>query len=410
MMTLRNVSVWVLLLMAFLVLGCEKKSSSPSSLQPAYEKQETLEEKVKGLQRELSILKMQLGNMSGGSVKVSTGDKGYYIAQTKYGSFAIVCGNVSPYLDGYKAQLSVGNLTNARFNGAKIGLLWGKDYNNSKDMSVTNSFLPGMYTTVEVILTPAKPEDIKTFAVTLEFDQLALADFNEKKVHLFILSGQSNMSGLHPDESFTPSVKKAFSGDEIIVVKDAHGGYSIGAWYEKWKPPQGQEVKTTRPLYDRLMTKVKEAINGKTPSTITFIWMQGESDALRFLGKEYAANLRGLINQLREDLKFKDINFVIGRLSDFNGKGDGKGEFPSWTKAQWTMVRQVQVEVAESDPRGAWVDTDDLNGRKNDLHYTKEGYKILGKRFAAKAINLIKTNSVMDTKPNKRATDAPDDK
>ena len=378
--------------MAFLALGCEKKSSSPSSLQPAPEKQETLEEKVKRLQRELFILKMQVGNMSGGSVEVSTEDKGHYIAQTKYGSFAVVCENVTPYLDGYKAQLSVGNLTNARFNGAKIGLHWGKDNNNSKYMSVTNSFLPGRYTTVELILTPAKPEDIKTFSVTLEFGQLALADFKEKKVHLFILSGQSNMGGLDPDESFTPSVKKAFSGDEIIVVKDALGGQSISHWYVKWEPFQGQEVKTTRYLgylYDRLMDKVKKAINGKTPSTITFIWMQGETDASNTLGREYAANLKGLIDQLREDLKFKDINFVIGRLSDFD---NDNRRYP-----HWTMVRQSQVEVAESDPRGAWVDTDDLNGPKNGLHYTKEGYKILGKRFAAKAINLIKTNSVMDT-------------
>ena len=403
MMTLRNVSVWVLLLMAFLALGCEKKSSSPSSLQPAPEKQETLEEKVKRLERELFILKMQVGNISGGSVEVSTEDMGYYIAQTKYGSFAVVCENVTPYLDGYKAQLSVGNLTNARFNGAKIGLHWGKDYNNSKVMSVTNSFLPGRYTTVEVILTPAKPEDIKTFSVTLEFVQVALADFKEKKVHLFILSGQSNMEGLHPNESFTPSVKKAFSGDEIIVVKDALGGQSISHWYAKWKTLQGQEVKTTGYfgyLYYSLMDKVKKAINGKTPSTITFIWMQGEADAADALGRGYAANLKGLIDQLREDLKFKDINFVIGRLSDFD---NDNRRYP-----HWTMVRQSQVEVAESDPRGAWVDTDDLNGPENGLHYTKEGYKILGKRFAAKAINLIKTSSVMDTKPNK--TDARDGK
>jgi len=403
MMTLRNVSVWVLLLMAFLALGCEKKSSSPSSLQPAPEKQETLEEKVKRLERELFILKMQVGNISGGSVEVSTEDMGYYIAQTKYGSFAVVCENVTPYLDGYKAQLSVGNLTNARFNEAKIGLLWGKDYNNSKVMSVTNSFLPGRYTTVEVILTPAKPEDIKTFSVTLEFVQVALADFKEKKVHLFILSGQSNMEGLHPNESFTPSVKKAFSGDEIIVVKDALGGQSISHWYAKWKTLQGQEVKTTGYfgyLYYSLMDKVKKAINGKTPSTITFIWMQGEADAADALGRGYAANLKGLIDQLREDLKFKDINFVIGRLSDFD---NDNRRYP-----HWTMVRQSQVEVAESDPRGAWVDTDDLNGPENGLHYTKEGYKILGKRFAAKAINLIKTSSVMDTKPNK--TDARDGK
>ena len=64
----------------------------------------------------------------------------------------------------------------------------------------------------------------------------------------------------------------------------------------------------------------------------------------------------------------------------------------------WTMVRDAQVAVAEADPRGAWIDTDDLNDGKNkrgkeiknDLHMSVEGYKIMGQRFAEKAIALIK--------------------
>ena len=60
-------------------------------------------------------------------------------------------------------------------------------------------------------------------------------------------------------------------------------------------------------------------------------------------------------------------------------------------------IRKTQVEFAESYPRGAWVDTDDLNDKKvgdkimHDLHYTPAGYKVLGERFADKAIALINT-------------------
>ena len=58
---------------------------------------------------------------------------------------------------------------------------------------------------------------------------------------------------------------------------------------------------------------------------------------------------------------------------------------------------KAQVKVSEANPHGAWVDTDDLkDGRnkkgteiKNDLHYSVDGYKILGERFAEKAIALI---------------------
>lgn len=54
------------------------------------------------------------------------------------------------------------------------------------------------------------------------------------------------------------------------------------------------------------------------------------------------------------------------------------------------MVRKAQVDVADSSDRFTWVDTDDLNGKTNGLHYTAEGYKELGKRFAEKAIALVK--------------------
>ena len=74
-----------------------------------------------------------------------------------------------------------------------------------------------------------------------------------------------------------------------------------------------------------------------------------------------------------------------GRLSDYGMQGKPVGH--------WAMVRDAQVKVATDHPRGAWVDTDDLNDKGNpvrhDLHYTRDGYVELGKRFAEKAIALI---------------------
>jgi hypothetical protein len=63
----------------------------------------------------------------------------------------------------------------------------------------------------------------------------------------------------------------------------------------------------------------------------------------------------------------------------------------------WTKIREIQVKIAESDPRGAWVDTDAMNGGPPDkpgggLHYNGAGYKALGQRFAEEAIALIKKN------------------
>ena len=199
------------------------------------------------------------------------------------------------------------------------------------------------------------------------------------KVRLFILSGQSNMAGLPPEVSFTPAVAKAFADDEVIVVKDARGGQPIRQWYKKWKPARGPAPQTLGELYDRLMTKVNAAIKGKKIDTISFVWMQGERDAREQHSAVYAESLKGLIEQLRTDLKRKDVTVVIGRLSDCR-KGD----------PHWDGVRAAQVEVAKEDPLADWVDTDDLNGPKDDLHYNKAGYAELGKRFAEKTIALLK--------------------
>jgi len=207
----------------------------------------------------------------------------------------------------------------------------------------------------------------------------------EQGKHLFILSGQSNMARLNPSESFTPAVVGEFGKNNVVVIKDAEGGQPIRRWYKQWKPAQGDDPKATGDLYDRLMTKVNAAIKNTKITTVTFIWMQGERDAREQHGDVYAASLKGLIEQLGNDLGRKDIHFVIGRLSDFDLENK---QYP-----HWTMVRKAQVEVAESSPRGGWVDTDDLNDGKeqeNDLHYSKEGYKTLGLRFAEKAIELIK--------------------
>jgi len=138
---------------------------------------------------------------------------------------------------------------------------------------------------------------------------------------------------------------------------------------------------TTGDLYDRLMGKVDGAIKGKKLQTITFVWMQGERDAKENHGEVYQASFAGLVAQLRTDMKRDDINFVIGRLSDFDNECK---RYPHWMK-----VRDAQVDVAEADPRGAWVDTDELNGENDGLHYNREGYVELGKRFADAAIDLI---------------------
>lgn len=199
--------------------------------------------------------------------------------------------------------------------------------------------------------------------------------------HLFILSGQSNMAMLDPEVSFRPTVSAALDDSNVIIVKDAMGSQPIRRWYKHWRDSDGNKPEITGDLYDRLLSKVHAAGDGIRLESVTFVWMQGERDARESHGAVYAASLRGLIEQLKNDLEFAEIHVVIGRINDHSMSND--------SHPNWTLIRDAQVAVAESLPSSAWVNTDDLNGDKNDIHATPDGFRILGKRFAVAAIKLI---------------------
>jgi len=214
-----------------------------------------------------------------------------------------------------------------------------------------------------------------------------------QKKHLFILSGQSNMANLNPEKGFVQAVEKEFGDDNVIVVKDAAAGRCIINWDRSWKTPGGVTLNRTGDLYNKLIVKVITATVEQRIASITFIWMQGECDtATAYTADMYAQGLWDVYSQLQDDLHRKDINMVIGRISDFDINDQ---EYKYWSK-----IRETEVKFAESNPRFAWVDTDDLNdavsntdGKKENLiHYTKTGYKTLEQRFAESAIRLIREN------------------
>lgn len=210
--------------------------------------------------------------------------------------------------------------------------------------------------------------------------------------HLFIFSGQSNMKHLRPGRTFLPKVASVLGRENIIAVKEAQGGEPIRKWVKDWRAESGYESSSRGVIYDRLLKKIQLEIEGEKLASVTFLWMQGEQDAVERFGKVYAKSLRSLLKQLQSDLGWEPIHFIIGRLSDYT---------PPQKFNHWNMIRNAQMEVAESYPFGAWVNTDDLNDLVradgtfvgNDLHYTPHGYKIFAERLADKSIELIRKSS-----------------
>lgn len=206
--------------------------------------------------------------------------------------------------------------------------------------------------------------------------------------HLFILSGQSNMTGTLKN-AFTEQVQHYYGEENVTVVISMKSGRGIRYWVEDYDTPASathvaHKHKANGSQYPVLWEAITNAAEGQSFDSVGFIWMQGESDGLNRLSEAYEGSFVKLVNRLKKDLGRDDLYFVIGRISDYGLDGP--------QHEHWQCVREAQVNLAKN-ASGAWIDTDDLNGGNQDrpngeLHYPRAGSITLGQRFAKKAIEM----------------------
>ncbi len=234
------------------------------------------------------------------------------------------------------------------------------------------------------------------------------------KARVFLLAGQSNMSGaglydelkrsekiapegvkiwneknewqdlgpgvsankgrFGPEIAFGRAMRKAFPEDEIYLIKTASGGTSM---YKHWHFDNGRG-----PLLKRFLSTARAALeeldDRRVKYTIEgFLWMQGESDAAQGKGAEYEASLKTFIKGVRREFKERDLPFILGRIlpSFDNPKGNGP------------LVRAAQESVAEEVKNVVFFDTDDYE-LLNKGHYNHNGQIELGKAFAKHYLSL----------------------
>ena len=223
----------------------------------------------------------------------------------------------------------------------------------------------------------------------LSFCIIGCASTPKTGKHLFILSGQSNMTGTVKD-AFAERVDERFGEKNAVVVMRMKSGRGIRFWVADYRQPNqrgltGKKMNSNGMEYKPLIEAVMAAAKDESFDTVGFIWMQGESDANNRLSEAYEKSFEKLIEQIEKDLDRDDLYFVIGRINDYaRSRPDN---------AHWHSVRQTQVKLGNTKGN-AWIDTDDLNGGgagqpDGDIHFPKEGAVTLGQRFADKAIQLI---------------------
>jgi len=126
---------------------------------------------------------------------IDVNSKNYSVVKSDVGTFLVSCQGAEPYLEGYKLHLHIGNPTAMTVNNPTINIEWGrempkwdsstKDYSKicndwkqslkTTSITLTDPLKPGAWNAVDVILAPAKAEDLEHLVITLKTDDVSLA-------------------------------------------------------------------------------------------------------------------------------------------------------------------------------------------------------------------------------------------
>ena len=235
---------------------------------------------------------------------------------------------------------------------------------------------------------------------------------SKRKVHLYLLLGQSNMAGRgeleaadllpHPrvwaftlDKQWEPAVEPitkdrsyalgvgpgvAFGklmaeqnpGVHIGLIPCAVGGTPLHRW------SRGGD------LYSNAVVRAKEAVRHGTLKGV--LWHQGENDSSREEdAKSYGERLARMISDLRTDLKQPKLPFVAGEIGEF-----------LYTRKQPEKTAHARVinaalrEIPQRVPNTACVLSAGLAHKGDEVHFDARSQRELGKRYAEEMARLQK--------------------
>ncbi len=226
-----------------------------------------------------------------------------------------------------------------------------------------------------------------------------------RKIHIYILAGQSNMAGrgtveaidttlnphifmfnkeeqwvpareplafdkpkvvgVGPGFAFANAMVKADPSADIYLVPCAVGGTRI----DLWQPGAYDSATKTHP-YDDALRRIQKAIPSGEVKGI--LWHQGESDCNPGLSGSYEQKLRVLINRFRTALDKPDLPFVVGEIAHFR-------TIPNPDK---DIVNKAIKNVASTTLNCGYVETQGLQHRGDTLHFDSPSAREVGKRYA----------------------------
>lgn len=235
---------------------------------------------------------------------------------------------------------------------------------------------------------------------------------DKEKFQVFLLAGQSNMSGrgeiteddlkVHPrvlmlakdgswqyavdpihydkkiagvglGKSFAIALAEKDKDITIGLVPAAVGGSPIATW-----EPGGYHEKTDTHPYDDAISRARRAMKDGTLSGI--LWHQGEGDSGPGRWPVYEEKLFALVERFREDLEAPEVPFIIGQLGRFEAK--------PWTEGRH-KVNEAHNKVAEKTKFSGFVSSFGLTSKPDNTHFNTPSLHEFGKRYARRYFQVV---------------------
>lgn len=147
-----------------------------------------LEDRIAGLQSNFTNVFEFLGDqfaVASRFAEIDTTDHSYGRVGTDLGVMLVSCENIEGYLDGYRLHLVVGNPLAATLHTPRLTVEWAKVpsvrngetnllWKNRKVFTLTTPLEPGKWNTNEVVLAPAKADDVRQIQVSLDIGTVSL--------------------------------------------------------------------------------------------------------------------------------------------------------------------------------------------------------------------------------------------
>jgi hypothetical protein len=175
-----------------------------------------------------------------------------------------------------------------------------------------------------------------------------------------------SIAGVGPGRAFGVAIAEAIPNAHIGLIPTAVGGSPITTWETGVRYPE-----TGAYPWDDAIRRVRAAApQGRLRAVL---WHQGESDGNDEAGPLYEARLRSLITRIRAEAGDPNLPFLIGQLGRFSGK--------PWTRG-YQLVDAAHQRVAADVPAVAFVSSEGLGDKGDLLHFSAEGARELGRRYA----------------------------